>query len=120
MQVGKNGLEKFYEDTLTGIPGEITFRGSDIIEYIPPTKGQNINISLNIDTQRVVKESLLQGIELANENEDTLDEVIRSASIVLDVNTGEIVSMVSIPDFNPNQFIAVSYTHLTLPTKRIV
>ena len=105
LQVGKNGLEKYYEDTLTGTPGEIIFRGSDIIEYIPPTKGQNINISLNIDTQRVVKESLLQGIELANENEDTLDEVIRSASIVLDVNTGEIVSMVSIPDFNPNQFI---------------
>ena len=105
LQVGKNGLEKYYEDTLTGTPGEITFRGSDIIEYIPPTKGQNINISLNIDTQRVVKESLLQGIELANENEDTLDEVIRGASIVLDVNTGEIVSMVSIPDFDPNQFI---------------
>ena len=105
LQVGKNGLEKYYEDTLTGTPGEITFRGSDIIEYIPPTKGKNINISLNIDTQRVVKESLLQGIELANENEDTLDEVIRSASIVLDVNTGEIVSMVSIPDFDPNQFI---------------
>jgi penicillin-binding protein 2 len=105
LQVGKNGLEKYYEDTLTGTPGEITFRGSDIVEYIPPIKGQNINISLNIDTQRVVKESLLQGIELANENEDTLDEVIRSASIVLDVNTGEIVSMVSIPDFNPNQFI---------------
>ena len=75
LQVGKNGLEKYYEDTLTGTPGEITFRGSDIIEYIPPTKGKNINISLNIDTQRVVKESLLQGIELANENEDTLDEV---------------------------------------------
>ena len=68
-------------------------------------KVKNINISLNIDTQRVVKESLLQGIELANENEDTLDEVIRGASIVLDVNTGEIVSMVSIPDFDPNQFI---------------
>ena len=105
LQVGKNGLEKYYEDTLTGTPGEIIFRGGDIIEYIPPTKGQNINISLNIDTQRVVKESLLQGIELANENEDTLDEVIRSASIVLDVSTGEIVSMVSIPDFDPNQFI---------------
>ena len=105
LQVGKNGLEKYYEDTLTGTPGEITFRGSDIIEYIAPTKGKNINISLNIDTQRVVKESVLQGIELANENEDTLDEVIRSASIVLDVNTGEIVSMVSIPDFDPNQFI---------------
>ena len=45
------------------------------------------------------------GIELANENEDTKDEVIRSASIVIDVNTGAIVSMVSLPDFNPNQFI---------------
>ena len=31
--------------------------------------------------------------------------MIRSASIVIDVNTGAIVSMVSLPDFNPNQFI---------------
>ena len=105
LQVGKNGLEKYYEDTLTGTPGEITFRGSEIIEYTPAIKGEDINVSLNIETQQVVKESLLQGIELANENEDTPNTVIRSASIVLDVNTGEIVSMVSIPDFNPNQFV---------------
>ena len=105
LQVGKNGLEKYYEDTLTGTPGEITFRGSEIIEYTPAVKGEDINVSLNIETQQVVKESLLQGIELANENEDTPNTVIRSASIVLDVNTGEIVSMVSIPDFNPNQFV---------------
>ena len=97
LQVGKNGLEKYYENTLTGIPGEIIFKGSEILEFTPPQKGNDISISLNIETQKVVKESLLQGIELANENEDTKDEVIRSASIVIDVNT-------------------VSYTHLTLPT----
>ena len=59
MQVGKNGLEKYYEDTLTGTPGEITFRGSEIIEYTPAVKGEDINVSLNIETQQVVKESLL-------------------------------------------------------------
>ena len=105
LQVGKNGLEKYYENTLTGIPGEIIFKGSEILEFTPPQKGNDISISLNIETQKVVKESLLQGIELANENEDTKDEVIRSASIVINVNTGAIVSMVSLPDFNPNQFI---------------
>ena len=105
LQVGKNGLEKFYENTLTGVPGEITLKGKEIIEYIPPQKGEDIYISLNIETQNVVKNSLLQGIELANENEETKDKVIRSASIVLDVNTGAIVSMVSLPDFNPNQFV---------------
>ena len=105
LQVGKNGLEKFYENTLTGIPGEIIFKGIEILEFIPPQKGKDIFLSLNIETQNVVKESLLQGIELANNNEETKENVIRSASIVLDVNTGAIVSMVSLPDFNPNQFV---------------
>ena len=105
LQVGKNGLEKYYENTLTGIPGEIIFKGNKIIEFTPPQKGNDIYLSLNIEIQKVVKESLLQGIVLANENEDANDEIIRSASIVLDVNSGAIVSMVSLPDFNPNQFI---------------
>lgn len=105
LQVGKNGLEKFYENTLTGIPGEIIFKGIEILEFIPPKKGKDIFLSLNIETQNIVKESLLQGIELANNNEETKENVIRSASIVLDVNTGAIVSMVSLPDFNPNQFV---------------
>ena len=105
LQVGKNGLEKFYENTLTGIPGEIIFKGIEILEFIPPEKGKDIFLSLNIETQNIVKESLLQGIELANNNEETKENVIRSASIVLDVNTGAIVSMVSLPDFNPNQFV---------------
>lgn len=105
LQVGKNGLEKFYENTLTGIPGEIIFKGIEILEFIPPQKGKDIFLSLNIETQNIVKESLLQGIELANNNEETKENVIRSASIVLDVNTGAIVSMVSLPDFNPNQFV---------------
>ncbi len=44
LQVGKNGLEKFYENTLTGIPGEITLKGKEITEYIPPQKGKDIYI----------------------------------------------------------------------------
>ena len=103
-QVGKNGLERYYENTLTGIPGEILFKGSEIIKYTPPVKGEDIFLSINIQTQQIVKDSLLQGIQLANENENTEKKVTRSASIVLDVQTGKVIAMISLPDFNPNQF----------------
>ena len=57
-------------------------------------------------TQSVVKDSLQQGIDLANKSFKTTNEIKRGAAVVLDVKTGNVLSMVSLPDFNPNKFIA--------------
>ena len=105
-QVGKNGLERYYEDYLSGIPGELIFLGSDIIDSKQPIPGGDLFLSIDSSTQYVTKESLQQGIDLANKSFESLNEIKRGASVVLEIETGNIVSMVSLPDFNPNKFVS--------------
>ena len=47
-----------------------------------------------------------QGIDLANKSFESINQIKRGASVVLDIETGNIVSMVSLPDFNPNKFVS--------------
>ena len=105
-QVGKNGLERYYEDYLSGIPGELTFLGSEIIDSKQPIPGRDLFLSIDSSTQFVTKESLQQGIDLANKSFESINEIKRGASVVLDIETGNIISMVSLPDFNPNKFVS--------------
>lgn len=104
--IGKTGLEKSYENELSGTPGQLIFDNNEIVKYIPPQKGSNIYTSIDIQLQEVVKESLVQGIELANKNFISSNPVERGASIVLNIETGQINAMVSLPDFNPNLFVS--------------
>jgi len=104
-QVGKNGLERYYEEFLSGVPGEIIFEGSEIIDYKQPIQGSDLFLTIDSLTQSVVKESLQQGIELANKSFESPNEIKRGAAVVLDIESGDVVSMVSLPDFNPNKFV---------------
>ena len=104
-QVGKNGLERHYEELLSGIPGEVIFEGPEIVDFKPPIPGNNLFLTIDSSTQSVVKESLQQGIDLANKNYESSNEIKRGAAVILDVKTGNVVSMVSLPDFDPNKFV---------------
>ena len=103
--VGKNGLEKFYEDSLAGVPGKVIFKGDQIIEYIDPIPGQDLTVTLNIELQEVVIESLIEGLNLANKNFESESNIERGAVVVLNIDTGAVEAMVSLPDFDPNLFV---------------
>lgn len=103
--VGKNGLEKFYEDSLAGVPGKVIFKGDQIIEYIDPIPGQDLTVTLNIELQEVVIESLIEGLNLANKNFESESNIERGAVVVLNIETGAVEAMVSLPDFDPNLFV---------------
>ncbi len=103
--VGKNGLEKFYENSLAGVPGKVIFKGDQIIEYIDPIPGQDLTVTLNIELQEVVIESLIEGINLANKNFESESNIERGAVVVLNIETGAVEAMVSLPDFDPNLFV---------------
>ena len=103
--VGKSGIEKYYEEKISGTAGEIIFKGNEIVSYEPPIRGEDVYLSLDINTQIVATESLLEGINLANENFDSENLIQKGSVVVIDIQTGQIVSMVSLPDFNPNKFV---------------
>ncbi len=58
--------------------------------------GQPLRLSLDIRVQNVVREELLAAKEMFG--------AIGAAGIVMDVNTGEVLAMVSLPDYDANVF----------------
>lgn len=95
--IGKNGIEKYYEDDLHGQVGyqevENDARGKPIriLKEIKATPGKNIYLTLDYNLQ-VVAEKALAGN--------------RGAIVVIEPATGQILAMVSEPSFDPNAFVA--------------
>lgn len=94
-KVGKEGLEKTLEPKLRGIPGgqrvELTARGKLVreLEPKPDRSGQSIRLSIDGDLQEFVARRL---------GEES------GSCVILDCLTGDILSMVSMPSYDPNSF----------------
>lgn len=96
MRTGKNGIERRDEETLKGIPGqqqtEVMVNGRPVRELgtTPPTPGEPVQLSIDADLQRFLY--------------DRFGEESGSA-VVMDVETGEVLAIVSVPAFDPHSFI---------------
>ena len=105
--VGKNGVERFYEEILSGVPISLNLTKTNKKEYLLGTKGQDLHLTINVDLQKIVEDSLLSGIELANKNKlESFNTIQKGAVVVLHIDSGEIYAMASAPTFDPNQFIS--------------
>ena len=80
--VGKSGVEKYYENQLSGKAGEVVFKGDEIVDFILPEPGEDLYLTIDIETQIVATESLLEGIKLANENFES-ENIIQKGSVVV-------------------------------------
>ena len=76
--VGVAGIEKTFDDFLRD----------------PANGGQPLELSIDLSVQAVVEQVLAGGMRLMNAKGAT--------AILMDVHTGEIISMASLPDFDPN------------------
>jgi penicillin-binding protein 2 len=96
--VGKSGLERAYNEILTGKDGErivvVDSRGRirDEVERIAPTTGRDLYTTLDFDVQKG-----------AEEQADLMASG-RGALAVMDPKDGGILAMVSRPVFDPNVF----------------
>ena len=112
--VGKNGLEKEYELYLRGHSGieqlEVNSRGEKVktLSIKPPIVGNNLVLNIDLELQqyveKVLEEELYKLREIA-ENDSELFPPTGVAAIVMDPNTGAILSMVSKPGYDLNDFI---------------
>lgn len=95
-QMGKIGLEKFYEDQLQGQPGyqqmETDVLGREVraIASIPPVAGNDLYLTLDLNLQVAATQALGES---------------RGAIVVLNPKNGEILALASTPSFDPNQFV---------------
>ncbi len=94
--IGKLGIERYYESTLHGKTGykavEVNNRGRVIRQLYeqPPQAGKNIILTLDLKLQQYI-EKLLVGS--------------RAAVVVVDPRDGGIRALVSNPSYNPNLFV---------------
>jgi penicillin-binding protein 2 len=95
VKIGKEGLEKKLESTLRGQPGgqrvEVTARGKLVkeLEPKPDISGGTVELTIDSDLHQYA----------ARRIGDQSGSVV-----VMDVRTGDILAMPSMPSFNPNNF----------------
>ncbi len=100
--IGKGGIELFYESELRGIDGykkyEVDASGKILKELTEqtPFPGKNIVLNIDIDLQQKVFEVLNHFLD-RSENK-------AAAAIALNPQNGEILAMVSLPSFDNNIF----------------
>lgn len=111
--VGKAGLELYYERHLRGAPGEtevlVDPLGRPVSQYAPPPPepGNNLHLTLDLDLQRVAEEALANQIAWINRQpseEKAAPE--RGSVVVLDVRTGAVLAMATIPTYDPEMLSA--------------
>ncbi len=93
--IGKIGIEKFYESVLHGKPGyehvETDAKGRPIriLNRIPPVPGSDLYLSLDYALQEAATNAL---------------EGLKGSIIAIDPNTGGVLALISHPSFDPNLF----------------
>ncbi|HEY7686295.1 MAG TPA: penicillin-binding protein 2 [Gemmatimonadales bacterium] len=98
--IGKDGLERAYDDTLRGDDGarsiEVSARGYVVREartapILNPVAGATLRTTIDLDLQRYVARVFPPGM--------------RGAIVALQPNTGEILALYSAPGYDPNAFV---------------
>lgn len=95
---GITGLEKRFDDTLAGTPGQTVMitnavgrvTGEDKSQYVAPQLGNNLQTTINDAAQRKLY--------------DALTTHRAGCGVALEIETGNILAMVSTPSFDPNNF----------------
>lgn len=102
-QIGRAGLEAYYDDLLRGKDGgrqvEVDASGTPVkeMERKNPVPGHNFHLTIDLNLQKAT--------------EDALDRQIANgigthgiAAVAIDPNTGAVLAMASRPSYNPNWF----------------
>ncbi|MGB9749929.1 MAG: peptidoglycan D,D-transpeptidase FtsI family protein [Caldisericia bacterium] len=101
---GLEGLEYQFDDILRGEDGKVGFMVDALRNEIPgtefiikePKNGKDLYLTIDINLQGMVEEELENCYKEFNPK--------RVIGIVEDIKTGEIISIATIPNFNPNDF----------------
>lgn len=119
VRIGQLGVEKVYDEYLRGVPGvsEYQVARGEIVDSRPavePETGAAVYLTIDLELQELVSRALADGVELANEvkaedrlaGEEVFSEAKRSAAVVMNVKTGEVLALASYPTFDPQQFVS--------------
>ncbi len=95
---GITGLEKRFDESLAGTPGQTVMitnavgrvTGEDKSQFVVPVPGKNLQTTINDAAQRKLYDALMT--------------YHAGCGVALEIETGNILAMVSAPSFDPNEF----------------
>lgn len=120
--IGLSGIEHSYEDKLKGKPGykevkvDSVGRVIDEMKSVSPVSGNSVQLTLDSKLQKVAEKSLEDAIEAArtgNTFKSQFGDIAISerapnaksgAIVAIDVKNGDVLSMASFPNYDPNKF----------------
>jgi penicillin-binding protein 2 len=94
--IGKNGIERYYEDVLHGSAGtervETNAAGRAIraLERVDPTPGRDLVLTLDIRLQQAAEQAL---------------SGYSGSVVAIDPRSGEVLALASTPGYDPNPFV---------------
>ncbi|MFM7182583.1 MAG: penicillin-binding transpeptidase domain-containing protein [Verrucomicrobiales bacterium] len=95
--IGASGIEQTFETHLRGTAGRRTLKKDEKghaigeIGYEAPIRGGDAYLTIDAELQMLA--------------ENTMRNVGRGAAVVLDVRTGDVLAMASVPSYDPNDFV---------------
>ncbi|MBO7453379.1 MAG: PASTA domain-containing protein, partial [Clostridiales bacterium] len=108
---GIYGLEAYYNSVLSGTDGyryaEVDARTEGVLPYSAPVvespiNGKSITLNIDVNIQRIAEDACKQAYERYNPKDGV-------CCIVMKPDTGAILAMVSIPDYDLNEPYAIPY-----------
>ncbi len=97
---GQEGLELQYNTWLSGQPGKRQIRRdllgqiTTVLDKKPPHPGKNLTLSIDQRMQYITYHDLKAAM--------VKNRAMAASAVILNVHTGEVLAMVSLPSFNPN------------------
>ena len=107
--VGKTGAEAQFENVLQGDKGsrliEVNAQGKPqrVIDEQPAVAGRDIRLTIDIDVQKVAEAALAEALKEAHRQ--NFPNAKAGAAVVIDVKTGEVLAMASVPTYDPTVFL---------------
>ncbi len=112
--IGQAGVEKSAERYLRGRNGKMSIELDDSGRLtkknvtVEPVPGSDVVLTVDMNLQKVAMESLARNIERIrhDKNGPNYGDAFSGAAVALDVNSGEVLAMVSYPSYSPEIFLA--------------
>jgi penicillin-binding protein 2 len=103
--IGTDGIEQRYERFLSGQPGRAVVevdasgepRGREYVSLDSPVPGRDIQLSIDLPTQRALEAALADAAEKQG--------APGASGVALDPNTGEVLAIASYPTYSPEVFV---------------
>lgn len=109
--VGYDGIEFAFQDELRGENGykEVSVTAQNmpiaIEQVIPPEKGNDVYLTINKNVQLKTEAAIMDQLRWLHTNKvsgETHPNAITGYAVAMEVDTGKVIAMASMPDYNTN------------------